>query len=93
MNVNIGPYFEKWIRHKIETGRYTNASEVVRAALRAMEERDEKSALRAAIAVGERQAAAGELFEWTATTMAEIQAEADEEDRMADEATRSHAAA
>jgi antitoxin ParD1/3/4 len=37
----IGTYFERFIKKQIESGRYTNASEVVREALRLMEEREE----------------------------------------------------
>ncbi|MFZ0944539.1 MAG: type II toxin-antitoxin system ParD family antitoxin [Syntrophobacteraceae bacterium] len=37
----IGPHFERFIRQKIESGRYSSASEVIRDALRLLEEREE----------------------------------------------------
>ena len=40
LNVSITPHFSKFIRGKIKSGRYTNASEVVREALRRLEQED-----------------------------------------------------
>ena len=42
MNVSLTPELEKFISTKVESGRYTSASEVVREALRTLE-REEKS--------------------------------------------------
>lgn len=39
-SVAIGPYFENFIKEKISQGRYNNASEVIRAGLRLLEEND-----------------------------------------------------
>lgn len=36
----IGDHFEQFIRQQIDTGRYASASEVVRDALRGLEERE-----------------------------------------------------
>jgi antitoxin ParD1/3/4 len=41
MNVNLTPALEKLVLGKVKTGRYNSASEVVREALRLMEQRDE----------------------------------------------------
>lgn len=41
MNVSLTPRLEKYINRKVKQGKYQTASEVVREALRAMEERDE----------------------------------------------------
>ena len=38
MNVSLTPQLESMVRHKVETGRYNNASEVVRAGLRLLED-------------------------------------------------------
>jgi antitoxin ParD1/3/4 len=38
LNVSITPHFSKFIRTKIKSGRYANASEVVREALRRLEQ-------------------------------------------------------
>jgi antitoxin ParD1/3/4 len=46
MNVSLTPELEKLVSRKVKTGRYQTASEVVREALRALEERDQVAALR-----------------------------------------------
>lgn len=40
MNVSLTPELEKFINAKVESGRYNSASEVVREALRLLEEHD-----------------------------------------------------
>ena len=40
MNINLTPHLEQMVRHKVKSGLYTSASEVVREALRLMEEKD-----------------------------------------------------
>ncbi len=40
MNVNLTPQLETMIRRKVDSGMYNSASEVVRDALRLMDERD-----------------------------------------------------
>ena len=52
-SVALGTHFENFIQSSIEGGRYNNASEVVRAGLRLLEEQEQKiTALRAAIEEG-----------------------------------------
>jgi antitoxin ParD1/3/4 len=46
MNVSLTPELERLIHDKVETGLYLSASEVVREALRLLEERDKLRALR-----------------------------------------------
>jgi antitoxin ParD1/3/4 len=41
MNVSLTPELEKFVSAKVETGRYNSASEVVREALRLLEEHDQ----------------------------------------------------
>ena len=40
LNVTITPHFSKFIRDKVKSGRYSNASEVVREALRRLEQEE-----------------------------------------------------
>ena len=40
MNVSLTPELEKFVNTKVNTGRYNSASEVVREALRLLEEND-----------------------------------------------------
>ena len=40
MNVNLTPQLEELVRSKVNSGLYTSASEVVREALRLMDEQD-----------------------------------------------------
>lgn len=66
MNVSLPPELEKLVREKVESGLYLSASEVVREALRLLEERDKLQALkleepRREIQVGIDQADRGEV--------------------------------
>lgn len=42
MNVSLTPKLEKYIHTKVKAGSYTSASEVVREALRLLEQNDER---------------------------------------------------
>lgn len=48
MNVSLTPELEALIQERVRSGRYTSASEVVREALRLLEDRDELRRLRMA---------------------------------------------
>ncbi len=41
MNINLTPFLEEMVRNKVSSGKYTSSSEVVREALRLMQEQDE----------------------------------------------------
>jgi antitoxin ParD1/3/4 len=45
MNVHLTPELEQLVQTKVQSGRYNSASEVVREALRLMEQRDELRAI------------------------------------------------
>ena len=56
-SVALSPHFETFIRQQVDSGRFNNVSEVVRAGLRLLEEREAEQAaklqaLREAIALG-----------------------------------------
>lgn len=40
MNISLTPKLESFVREKVKTGDYNNASEVIREALRALQERE-----------------------------------------------------
>jgi antitoxin ParD1/3/4 len=46
MNISLTPQLEKLVKSKVESGLYGSASEVMREALRLLEERDRRHALR-----------------------------------------------
>ena len=46
MNISLTPHLEKLVHGKVERGLYNSASEVMREALRLMEERDQLRELR-----------------------------------------------
>jgi antitoxin ParD1/3/4 len=46
MNVHLTDELERLVQSKVQSGRYNSASEVVREALRLLEERDELRAIR-----------------------------------------------
>jgi antitoxin ParD1/3/4 len=68
MNVSLTPELEQLIHKKVESGLYLSASEVVREALRLLEERDRLNAmkleeLRKEVQIGIDQANRGELLD------------------------------
>ncbi|HXM45432.1 MAG TPA: type II toxin-antitoxin system ParD family antitoxin [Bryobacteraceae bacterium] len=74
-NVNLTKELDRFVLEKVETGRYENASEVVRAALRTLE-RDERqyeaklAALRSAIDEGDASGIAqGDVFDRVRKTL------------------------
>ena len=61
MNVQLTPELEQLVKSKVETGRYNSPNEVMREALRLMEERDlAKAELREKIAVAMKSLRQGE---------------------------------
>ncbi len=69
MHINISPEMEGYIKSKVASGFYGNATEVIRDAIRQMQSEDERmSAWRTAIAKGE-QLDLGEGIAYTAELM------------------------
>jgi antitoxin ParD1/3/4 len=46
MNISLNPHFEELVKGKVESGLYNSVSEVMREALRLLEERDQLRDLR-----------------------------------------------
>jgi len=67
MHISLTPTLESKVRNKVNSGMYNNASEVVREALRFMDEHDELveqmklNHLRQAVALGAEQADQGQF--------------------------------
>jgi antitoxin ParD1/3/4 len=58
---SLGKHFERFIEAQVRAGRYDNGSEVVRAALRLLEDHEARmKELRAAIAQADAEIAAGQ---------------------------------
>ena len=55
MHVSLTPYFESYVANKVESGRYNNASEVIREALRLLEAHDARESAKLAILKAEVQ--------------------------------------
>ena len=64
-SLTLSPHWEKFVKREIASGRYASASEVMRAALRELEERGKRlDALRAHLDEGAKQAKRGEFVEF-----------------------------
>ncbi len=66
MHINLSQEMEQYLKSKVCTGSYSNATEVVCDAIRRMREADEKLVtLRAAVQVGDDQLDRGEGLTYT----------------------------
>ena len=69
MNVSLTPTLEELVQRKVATGLYNSASEVIREALRLLDERDQvremrRATLRKEFAVGVDQLAKSQVSEY-----------------------------
>jgi len=77
MNINFPSVDAGYIKTKVESGYYSNATEMVRDAVRRMREQDdEHRRLLAALEIGERDITAGRTVPYTADLLNEIEEEA-----------------
>jgi antitoxin ParD1/3/4 len=80
MNVSLTPQLEKLVSRRVASGRYGSASEVIREALRLLEQREqaqrvELDRLRAAVAVGLQELSQGRRVPFDDAAVARIKAE------------------
>ena len=77
MHVNLSGEMEAYIKGKVASGFYGNATEVIRDAVRRMQEAEaHRERFRAAVAVGETDVDAGRVTPYTPELMEEIFQEA-----------------
>ncbi|WP_038012946.1 type II toxin-antitoxin system ParD family antitoxin [Terasakiella pusilla] len=78
MNISLSDKMEEFVRAKVASGSYNNNSEVVRDALRLMQdfEKVKLEQLRAMLDAGERQLAGGEFTVYKADQIDELLDEA-----------------
>ena len=73
MHVNLSPEMENYIKSKVGSGFYGNATEVIRDAIRRMQAEEERiAAFRAAVAKGDAQLDRGEGAAYTPELMAKM---------------------
>ncbi len=78
MNISLTPEQEAMVRDKVESGLYNNNSEVVREALRLLDQHDKREKLREAIAQAKASVARGDVRAWTPQRLDEIWRQADQ---------------
>ncbi len=70
MHINLSPEMESYIKGKVNSGFYGNATEVIRDAIRRMQADEERvAAFRKAVAEGEAQLDRGEGTEYSRDRM------------------------
>jgi antitoxin ParD1/3/4 len=73
MHVNLSPEMERFIKGKVASGMYGNATEVIRDAIRRMQVEEERlQAWRAAVRAGEEELDRGEGVPYTPAALDEI---------------------
>jgi antitoxin ParD1/3/4 len=77
MNINFPPVDTGYINTKVESGYYSNATEMVRDAVRRMREQDHHHGrLLAALEIGERDIVAGRTVPYTSDLLNQVEQEA-----------------
>jgi antitoxin ParD1/3/4 len=73
MHVNLSPEMEGFIKNKVSSGFYGNATEVIRDAIRRMQADETRAAAwHAAIKLGDEQLDRDDAIEYTPAALAEI---------------------
>jgi putative addiction module CopG family antidote len=82
MSIQLSPEAEALVRQLIEAGDYDDPEAVVDEALRVLMERDKLERLKELIAVGDEQAARGQVVHWTPDFLDRLKREAAEDVRL-----------
>jgi putative addiction module CopG family antidote len=82
MSIQLSPEAEALVRQLIEGGDYDDPEAVVDEALRVLMERDKLERLKELIAVGDEQAARGQVVPWTPDFLDRLKREAAEDVRL-----------
>jgi antitoxin ParD1/3/4 len=75
MNVSLTPELEEIVAARVSSGRYASASEVIREALRLLEERDQLNQLRKDVRLGLEQLDQGRHRPFDAKAVARIKSQ------------------
>ena len=82
MSIQVSPKAEALIRELIENGDYDDPEAVVDEALRVLMERNKLERLKELIAIGDEQAARGQVVPWTPDFLDRLKREAAEDIRL-----------
>jgi putative addiction module CopG family antidote len=82
MIIQLTPEAEAVVRQLVDRGDYDDPEAVIDHALRALLEQGQLSRLKAAIAVGDEQAARGQVVPWTSDFLDRLKREAAENVRL-----------
>jgi putative addiction module CopG family antidote len=82
MSIQLSPETEALIRELVARGAYDDPEAVVDEALRVLMERDKLERLKELIAVGDEQAARGQVVPWTPDFLDRLKREAAEDVRL-----------
>ena len=82
MSIQLSPEAEALVRQLVERGDYDDPEAVVDEALRVLMERDKLERLKKLIAIGDEQAARGQVVPWTPDFLDRLKGEAAEDIRL-----------
>jgi putative addiction module CopG family antidote len=78
MPIQVAPDLEAMIRRQVDSGRYATVDDLLREALRSLDDRERLQRLRASLDEADAELDRGDGDEWTPALMEQISREADE---------------
>jgi putative addiction module CopG family antidote len=81
MVVTLSPQIEALIQKNVDSGRFSDATEVIEEAVRQMDERDRVERLRASLVAADERIDRGEGVDWTPEHMERLIRESAEDSR------------